>query len=60
MLAWRFFDGASVSVPDFLYFFTTPVAVREAKAAAAAVRMSLDLLNLEVTNELTEVNSLFQ
>lgn len=44
----RFGDGSGyVSIPDFLEFFTTPEQVRTAKASAAAVRMSLDLLQME-------------
>lgn len=43
----RFSDGSgNVSIPEFLEFFTTPGAIRAAKAATAAVRMSLDLLQL--------------
>ncbi len=43
----RFSDGlGSVSIPEFLEFFTTPAQMRMAKAATAAVRMSLDLLQL--------------
>lgn len=48
MLAWRFSDGAIVSISEFLYYFTTPDSIRQAKAAAATVRMSLDLLNLDL------------
>jgi hypothetical protein len=33
-------------VPEFLEFFTTPSHIRMAKSATAAVRMSLDLLQL--------------
>ncbi len=35
-----------MSIPEFLEFFTTPPQMRMAKAATAAVRMSLDLLQL--------------
>jgi hypothetical protein len=49
LIALRFFDGSSVSVAEFLNFFTTPAATRQAKAAAAAVRMSLDLLDLDIS-----------
>jgi hypothetical protein len=49
LLALRFFDGQCVSVAEFLNFFTTPAATRQAKAAASAVRMSLDLLDLDVS-----------
>lgn len=49
LLALRFFDGTSVSVAEFLTFFTTPAATRQAKAAASAVRMSLDLLDLDIS-----------
>jgi hypothetical protein len=48
ILSMRFSDGlGSVSIPEFLEFFTTPAQMRMAKAATAAVRMSLDLLQLE-------------
>lgn len=44
----RFSDGlGAVSIPEFLEFFSTPTPVRTAKAASAAVRMSLDLLQLQ-------------
>lgn len=47
VIALRFSDGAGfVSIPEFLEFFTTPPQMRIAKAATAAVRMSLDLLQL--------------
>lgn len=43
----RFSDGlGTVSIPEFLEFFTTPVQMRQAKAATSAVHMSLDLLQL--------------
>lgn len=49
IISLRFDDGfGSVSVPEFLDFFSTPVDVRTAKQAANAVRMSLDLLELDV------------
>ena len=48
----RFSDGlGSVSIPEFLEFFTTPSHVRMAKSASAAVRMSLDLLQLQEDDE---------
>ena len=53
IIAFRFFDGTSVSVSEFLNFFSTPAAIREAKAAAAAVRMSLDLLALDINEVIT-------
>src|SRR4051812_26419239 len=44
----RFSDGVgAVSIPEFLEFFTTSPQIRMAKAASAAVRMSLDLLQLD-------------
>lgn len=47
IIALRFGDGSGlVSVPEFLEFFTTPQQVRLAKSATAAVRMSIDLLQL--------------
>lgn len=47
-MSLRFGDGnGSVSIPEFLEFFTTPEHVRMAKSATAAVRMSLNLLQLE-------------
>jgi hypothetical protein len=51
LLAWRFFDGTAVSVAEFLGFFNTSDQVREAKAASECVRMSLDLLQLDVGKE---------
>jgi hypothetical protein len=52
IIALRFGDGSGyVSVPEFLEFFTTPAQVRMAKAATAAVRMSLDLLQLTADEE---------
>ena len=51
-IAMRFGDGSGyVSIPDFLEFFTTPEQVRTAKASTAAVRMSLDLLQMEQEEE---------
>ena len=41
-----------MSIPEFLEFFTTPSQVRVAKAATAAVRMSLSLLALTADEEL--------
>ncbi|RYG58939.1 hypothetical protein EON64_20775, partial [archaeon] len=47
LLSLRFDDGyGQISVVDFLDFFATPVEVRTAKSAANAVRMSLDLLEI--------------
>eukprot|EP01031_Cornospumella_fuschlensis_P047995 gene47995-58791_t len=47
LLSLRFDDGyGQISVVDFLDFFSTPVEVRTAKCAANAVRMSLDLLEI--------------
>lgn len=40
-----------VSIPEFLEFFATPLHIRMAKSAAAAVRMSLDLLQLSADEE---------
>ena len=55
ILALRFSDGTgSVLIPDFLEFFTTPEHIRLAKASTAAVRMSLDLLQMEHEQELEE------
>lgn len=49
MISIRFGNGyGSVSVPDFLEYFTTPPQIRVAKASTSAVRMSLDLLQLEM------------
>ncbi len=48
----RFSDGqGTVSIPEYLEFFTTPAQVRMAKAATSAVRMSLDLLQLKDDEE---------
>jgi hypothetical protein len=47
IVSLRFFDGLSVSIPEFIDFFVTPEPVRIARAAASAVRTSLDLLHLE-------------
>lgn len=45
----RFDDGRGfVSVPEFIDFFVTPATIRTAKAAASAVRMSLDLFSLDI------------
>jgi hypothetical protein len=45
----RFDDGhGSVSIPEFIDFFVTPPSIRNAKAAASAVRMSLDLFSLDI------------
>lgn len=52
IIALRFSDGSGfVSIPEFLEFFTTPATMRMAKAATAAVRMSLDLLQLTADEE---------
>lgn len=52
IIALRFSDGSGfVSIPEFLEFFTTPAKMRMAKAATAAVRMSLDLLQLTADEE---------
>ncbi len=50
LISWRFFDGSNVDVAEFLHFFTTPPASRQAKSAASVVRMSLDLLCLDSTD----------
>jgi hypothetical protein len=47
VLALRFFDGDSVSIPEFLEFFISSPAVRRAKASASAVRVGLNLFQLE-------------
>jgi hypothetical protein len=48
----RFGDGMGfVSIPEFLDFFTTPLQVRVARAATSAVRMSLDLLQMDADEE---------
>ena len=54
VISIRFGNGyGSVSVPDFLEYFTTPPQVRVAKASTSAVRMSLDLLQLEMDMDQT-------
>ena len=40
-----------VSIPEFLEYFSVSPQVRIAKASTAAVRMSLDLLQLEMGME---------
>lgn len=47
LLAIRFFDGELVSIPDFLEFFISTPTSRRAKASAAAVRVGLNLLELQ-------------
>jgi hypothetical protein len=47
VISLRFFDGDGVSVPEFIDFFMSPRAVREARIASSAVRMSLNLLQME-------------
>lgn len=57
MVAVRFDDGyGSVSIPEFLEFFLMPPTARTAKAAASAVRMSLDLLSLDADSLLLAPN----
>ena len=48
-LSLKFFDGNVVSVPEFLDFFTSDAQARTARAATSAVRVSLDMLQLDVT-----------
>lgn len=48
VLALRFYDGSTVCVPEFIDFFTSSASTRVARAAAAAVRVSLNILQLEV------------
>jgi hypothetical protein len=47
ILSFRFYDGSTVSVPEFIDFFTSSSSSRAAKSAAAAVRASLNMLQLE-------------
>ncbi len=55
----RFEDGSgSVSIPEYLEFFSIPHELRNAKTAASAVRMSLDLLELDV--QIDEAENLLQ
>ena len=59
VISIRFGNGyGSVSVPDFLEYFTTPPQVRVAKASTSAVRMSLDLLQLEMDQTADVTNSI--
>jgi hypothetical protein len=39
-----------VSVPEFIDFFTSSSSTRVARAAASAVRVSLNMLQLEVSD----------
>ena len=47
ILALRFYDGSTVIVPEFIDFFTMSSATRIARSAASAVRVSLNMLQLE-------------
>eukprot|EP01039_Chlorochromonas_danica_P003951 gene3952-4323_t len=59
VIALRFEDGFGyVVIPDFLDFFSTPQDVRAARLAANAVRMSLDLLELDI--DIAETEAMFQ
>ncbi len=49
MLSLRFFDGAIVSVTEFLAFFSTPEDIRLAKTANDAVQMNQEMLELTLT-----------
>ena len=51
VLSLRFYDGSAVSVSEFLEFFSLSEAARTAKAAAAAVRLSLNALEIEGVNK---------
>jgi hypothetical protein len=47
ILSLRFYDGQTVCVPEFIDFFTMSANSRVARSAAAAVRASLNFLQLE-------------
>jgi len=51
VLSLRFYDGSTVSVPEFIDFFTCSSSTRVAKSAAAAVRASLNMLQLEAPKD---------
>ncbi len=51
ILSLRFFDGDQISIAEFIEYFTTDPRVRQAKAAASAVRASLDILQLQERGE---------
>jgi hypothetical protein len=54
ILSLRFYDGQTVCVPEFIDFFTMSTNSRVARSAAAAVRASLHMLQLQ--NEPLEDN----
>lgn len=58
ILSLRFYDGQTVCVPEFIDFFTQCTNSRVARSAAAAVRASLNLLQLEdnITTSISEHN----
>lgn len=47
ILSLRFYDGETVSVPEFIDFFTQSTSSRLARSAAAAVRANLNMLQFE-------------
>lgn len=52
MVSMRFLEeNNNVSVAEFLEYFSSPSVVRQAKAATAAVRMSLDYLQIDAVND---------
>ena len=51
-ISLRFYDGSMVSVPEFIDYFMLTSEVRSVKAAASAVRVSLELLQLDHSENL--------
>lgn len=55
MISMRFLgEDSQVSVTEFLEYMSTPIALREAKSAVAAVRMSLEFLQIDDVKLSTE------
>ena len=58
MVSLRFLvEDNQVSVPEFLEYLSTPTAMRQARAATSAVRLSLAFLRLEHTAAFAPTNA---